>query len=471
MLKRLFGSPSIEKLKAKRDIPGLIRMLSDCGAEDVCSRAATALGELGDTRAVEPLIRALNPVLAFMRKLSMAAATALGRLGDPRAVQPLVDCLKRTEIDPQMAEVLKLKKQVALRASGFPFDQVEAEAKDWVRKEFREPLWTVRLTAAMALGELRNAQAIEALLLALLDESPVVAMNAADALAKIGDAALDPLIASLADARARVRSGAARALGQIRDARASQALMGAANDEDGEVCQYAAAGLKHGRWRPPMDALVAELGGRLELYVMAGPGQALARRSDWREELRENGAAHASAVRAFLTTKYGLSPEEIQSVSALVLKEIQPEQAAPAERAAQPGGTKQCLLCQRPVELLRHTCPHCGGEAFAQAGTTEDSVAMLDAMQKQARAAEHVDRGARFLLDGMYTEAEAELRQAIAINPLNATAHANMGGLYQRLGRPGEAIPWLEKALELNPQIEGVSQALAEARAAQRAGG
>jgi HEAT repeat protein len=469
-LRKLFGRPNVEKLKAKRDVQGLIDVLREFDDEETCSRAAAALGELGDPRAVEPLVQALKPVLGFMRGLSMAAADALGRLGDARAVQPLIDCLNRNELDPKLAELLRLKKVIALRGSGRPLDAAEAEARDWVREEFTELLWTVRAEATMALGELRNAKAIEALTLALLDDSPLVAMNAADAIAKIGAAAVEPLIASLEHRRAGVRRGAARALGQIRDPRATEALKRVAGDEDGEVRAYAAAGLGQGRWRPPMDALVAEFSGQMDLHLAAGPWKTLVQRYGGRQGLLEHSAA---ALETLFGTKYGLSVEEIRSVSVLVSEEIHRKQAAAgaAEAAAQSGGGKQCLSCRKRVEFLRHTCPHCGGEAFAQAGTPEEAVAMLDAMQKQAEAKEHVDRAAQLLFEGSYVEAETELRAAIAINPLNATAHANMGGVFLRLERPGEAIPWLEKALELNPRIEGVSQALAQARAAQGAAG
>lgn len=129
---------------------------------------------------------------------------------------------------------------------------------------------------------------------------------------------------------------------------------------------------------------------------------------------------------------------------------------------------KECLACHSQVEDLRHTCPHCGGSAFWQGGSGPDALSMLDAMLKQAEAAQHVDRGAQLIMQGRYVEAERELREAIDINPLNATAHGNMGAVFDRQGRPEEAIPWLEKALELNPCLDGIPQALAQARAAAR---
>ena len=55
----MFDPSGIEKLKQERDVPGLIKELCH---EDwrVRSAAALALGRIGDARAVEPLIAALN---------------------------------------------------------------------------------------------------------------------------------------------------------------------------------------------------------------------------------------------------------------------------------------------------------------------------------------------------------------------------------------------------------------------------
>ncbi len=127
---------------------------------------------------------------------------------------------------------------------------------------------------------------------------------------------------------------------------------------------------------------------------------------------------------------------------------------------------KECLSCHSPVEDLRHVCPRCGGTMFVQALSAQDALSALDAMQSQAEAAQHVDRSVQLILQGRYAEAESELKNAIKINPMNATAHGNMGSVFLRQGRPEEAIPWLEKALELNPRLEGVPEALAQARAA-----
>jgi HEAT repeat protein len=55
----LFHKSTIEELRQKRDVNGLIRALSDNDYSRF-NASAEALGELGDRRAVEPLIAILK---------------------------------------------------------------------------------------------------------------------------------------------------------------------------------------------------------------------------------------------------------------------------------------------------------------------------------------------------------------------------------------------------------------------------
>lgn len=53
------GKPNIKKMKAKRDVEGLIKALSGQGW-DIHNEAAEALGDIKNPRAIEPLIQALR---------------------------------------------------------------------------------------------------------------------------------------------------------------------------------------------------------------------------------------------------------------------------------------------------------------------------------------------------------------------------------------------------------------------------
>jgi len=61
----------------------------------VQQKAALALGKIGDSRAVEPLIWALRDKNEPVRR---CAAEALGKIKDDRAVEPLIRALKEQRL-------------------------------------------------------------------------------------------------------------------------------------------------------------------------------------------------------------------------------------------------------------------------------------------------------------------------------------------------------------------------------------
>lgn len=91
--------PDVFRLKARGNIKGLIKALKYTKSPIIRKAAATALGDLGDERAAEPLIEALKDEDNFVRKM---AATACGKLRDRRTVEPLIEAL--TDEDPFVRE-------------------------------------------------------------------------------------------------------------------------------------------------------------------------------------------------------------------------------------------------------------------------------------------------------------------------------------------------------------------------------
>ena len=78
------------KKRVKEAVPRLLEILEMAGATTTGEEAMQALGDIGDPRAVEPLIYQ-------MREKSSTAAWALGDLGDIRAVEPLIEALSSSE--------------------------------------------------------------------------------------------------------------------------------------------------------------------------------------------------------------------------------------------------------------------------------------------------------------------------------------------------------------------------------------
>jgi HEAT repeat protein len=163
----LFGPPDVDRLKAKGDVKGLIKALGYERDRRIGAAAARALGQVGDARAVEPLIATLKD---SDRDVRCAAGEALGRARDARAVQPLIAALE----DPY-----------------------------------------VRWTAAKALGEVGDARAVGPLAASLKDKNADVCQAASDSLGQIAAPAVEPLIAVLKDSPRSVRQIAAEALDKI----------------------------------------------------------------------------------------------------------------------------------------------------------------------------------------------------------------------------------------------------------------
>jgi len=91
--------PDVFRLKARGNVKGLIRALKYPKSPLVRKSAATALGDLGDERAVEALIEALKDEDNFVRKM---AATACGKIRGRKAVEPLIEAL--ADDDPFVRE-------------------------------------------------------------------------------------------------------------------------------------------------------------------------------------------------------------------------------------------------------------------------------------------------------------------------------------------------------------------------------
>ena len=198
----------------------LIHQLRDSDV-DGRTNAAKALGETRDSRAVEPLVGALND-----RDGSVVAAAedALGEIKDPRAVEPLI---------------VKLKNN-----ADYPF-------------------------AANALGKIKDPRAIEPLITALKNNKWPCGDDVADALGAIGSPAVELLIRNLQgpdeiDKRhgpGDIRGYVAKALGVTRDPRAVEPLIAALKDTEHSVVISSEQALGEIKDPRAVEALMAALRG------------------------------------------------------------------------------------------------------------------------------------------------------------------------------------------------------------------
>ena len=244
--------------------------------------AATALGDLADARAVDPLIDALA---SSNWRIRQAATVALGRIGDPRAIEPLVAALADRDWhvgqaaaaalggigDPRAIEPLV----AALLASDAEVRRAASEALasiGWAPRNAGErAAWSIANDAWSTCVEI-GVPAVEPLVTVLGVGGASGRQAAASALGMIGDPrAIDPLVAALRDYYAHVRETSATALGMIGDPRAIDPLVAALRDAYPEVRQAAAGALGEigGAAVGPLIAVFDDPGSRAEERVWA----------------------------------------------------------------------------------------------------------------------------------------------------------------------------------------------------------
>jgi len=198
----------------------------------VCESAAEALVELGDARAVEPLIAIVTqgPQLradqlagrAGRGSMPRIAVDALGRLGDERAVEPLVEAVNRDQFDYATTPL----RVAGVEALGQLTDPGADDALIASLKELEyDTVPEVRKAALRVLGRRKDASLTPFFADRLILETDAEARDAAaNALAAIGDPAIDALVFQLQSDRPYLRRRAIAALKEIGGERSEKAL-------------------------------------------------------------------------------------------------------------------------------------------------------------------------------------------------------------------------------------------------------
>jgi HEAT repeat protein len=207
------GEPEVilEEERVKDEIEIQIDLLKDPDWA-VRREAVITLGEMGDERCVEPLVRALRDGDWQVREV---AIEALGMVGPP-AVEQLIKMLRDWDI-----------RKYAIRALGKIKDE---RVLDPVIGQLRNDEF--HLDAMEALVEL-GQPAVEKLLPLLKDKDELVRKRAVIVLGQIKDSGvLEPLMEMLNDSDWFTRLSAAAALEQLGDERGREAIKPLMKDPD-----------------------------------------------------------------------------------------------------------------------------------------------------------------------------------------------------------------------------------------------
>jgi HEAT repeat protein len=205
--------------------PALIARLKDEDA-GVRRAAAQSLGQLGDRRAVQPLIGILNDPEADVRR---SVVEALAQLEDPSAIGPIAGLLKDPDTD--------VKKE-ALSALGH-FDQKIPTAG--VVELLDDPSADVRHEAVDLLQNVHDKSAAPAIAKLIHDPSSDVREAVISALGNLGDqSSASAITAALADGNADVRQQALNAIENLHAPLPEATLISLMKDANGDVRERAA---------------------------------------------------------------------------------------------------------------------------------------------------------------------------------------------------------------------------------------
>jgi HEAT repeat protein len=155
------------------------------------------------------------------------AVITLGEMGDERCVEPVVKALR--DGDWQVREA-------AIEACG----NIGSPAVEGLIRYLRD--WDVRKYAILAMGKIRDERVLDPLIQQLRNDE--FKDYATDALVELGQPAVEKLLVAMKDKDELVRNHAIIALGRIRDTSAVDALIEMLNDKDWFTRIQAAAALE-----------------------------------------------------------------------------------------------------------------------------------------------------------------------------------------------------------------------------------
>jgi HEAT repeat protein len=277
--------------KDKSAVPALLDALKG-EFYTVRARAAIALGRIGDRQSIQPLIISLKDPeddvriaaclgLGFFKdpatfdeitnvllddpkiEVRQAAAKALGNTGHPAAVPLLMEALR----DPFWWYEREMQ-------AGDLFDAIEkigAAAVDSLIEALKDSEGTVRKYAALVLGKIGDARAIEPLGMALYDLHHDVGKVSAEALVNFGVRSFEILVEALDHPEMWIRIHSVDVLPKVKEPRVALVLLEMLKDPEREVKKHvieAMGELKDPRTLPALQEIMAQRGDR-EMHALA----------------------------------------------------------------------------------------------------------------------------------------------------------------------------------------------------------
>ena len=183
--------------------------------------AAEALGEMGDTRAVEALLKTFNSRHEVVR---CASAEALGKIRAESALEPIIQGLRQSmDIAASSAKALG---DIGDKRAVEPLIEALQGVHHGQRNDIR-----LREQAAIALGKLRDPKAFDHLVAAVKNSDPTCAYAAADALVEYGDLSITTFMKLMGNDAYNVRAAAAKSLGKLREGKAVDPLLNMLDDK------------------------------------------------------------------------------------------------------------------------------------------------------------------------------------------------------------------------------------------------
>ena len=226
----------------------------DDRSEDVVALACHGLGDLGDPRAMEPLMRLLDHPARGVRKAACSALTSM-EVTDDRVAMAIEELALQPKWQLDRAYLTVMKERIFERREAaadeqvMPVDEDEARRRafDRAMREVRDPDPAIRRRAVDRLRELEGPEATRALIGALDDPAAQVRSKA---VFWLGEGAVTEAVPALIerllhDESAHVRIMCAMCLRGPEDERVTEALIQALSDSDQRVLTGAISGLGH----------------------------------------------------------------------------------------------------------------------------------------------------------------------------------------------------------------------------------